>query len=175
MMNAEEMPQDPRNLYDLIREFTQTLRLLRLQKNLTIGELAKRAGRSKSLVAMLERGRRIITYPTYVCLCRALALEGDELTAFKKAATDILVFRTLYGRSKEPYVRRAPTSAEVALLNWRDRLVVQTSETHRAELAKEILAISFKDLPAPRPVPDADRGEPPVFSADPPPSLIAWR
>ncbi len=174
-MESMEATHDTRNLYDLVREFAQTMRLLRLQKNLSLRALAKRAGRSKSYLSMLEQGRRTLSHRTYLQLSKALDLEGDDMIAFRTAAMDILVFRTLYGRNKEPFVRRAPTSAEVALLKCRDRLVVQSSETYRAELAKEIMAMRFKNLPPPSPLSDADRGEPPVFSADPPPSLIAWR
>ncbi len=172
-MNTLDVTMDSRNIYDLIREFSQTLRLVRLSKKMSVSELAKRTGRSNSFIYMLERGCRALSYNTYCRLLTALELEGNDLVAFKTAARDILVHRTLYGRKKEPYVRRSPTSAEVAMLKCRDRLVVQASEAHRAELAREILALRFDNLPKPTPVSDADRGEPPVFDNTPAP-LPNW-
>lgn len=166
-----EAAPNTRNLKSLKFEFAQLLRLMRMKKGLTVSQLAKKIGCSAAFVSMLQTGRRCFSGATYMRLIGALQIDGDEaFTAFKTAASDILVFRARFGRNQEPMIPRVPSVAKVMLLNWRERNLVQGSEVYKQQLAEEILAWKpqFPVRP-PMAVNDADRGEPPVFDNAPAP------
>ncbi len=170
MSAAMEVGPDTRNLKALIFEFSQILRICRFKKGLGVRELAKKVGRSGAFISMLQTGRRCFSAETYMRLLDALQPEGEDLSAFKKAATDILIFRVRFGRNQEPVVPRVPSVAEVMLLNWRERNLVQGSDVYKEQLAKELMEWKpqFPVRP-PMAVNDAERGEPPVFDNAPAP------
>ncbi len=166
-----EAAPNTRNLKSLKFEFAQLLRLMRMKKGLTVSQLAKKIGCSAAFVSMLQTGRRCFSGATYMRLIGALQIDGDEaFTAFKSAASDILVFRARFGRNQEPMIPRVPSVAEVMVLKWRERNMIQGTDVYKEQLDKEILAWK-PNIPAcpPAAINDSDRGQPPVFSSEPAP------
>lgn len=66
--------------------FGALLRNFRVRRMLSIRELAKSSGVSRSQISLLEQDRRRPSFRSLRCLCGALALEGEEFATFCDAA-----------------------------------------------------------------------------------------
>jgi transcriptional regulator with XRE-family HTH domain len=63
---------------DYLRKFGDKLRLLRLERKLTQGQLAERAGLHRTFIGQLELGRRGINLATLPRLAQALNLDDPR-------------------------------------------------------------------------------------------------
>lgn len=61
------------------KQFGKRLRQIRVSKNISIGTLAERVGVLDTYIPQLERGEKLPSFDTLICLANALGVTTDDL------------------------------------------------------------------------------------------------